>query len=320
MSLHVIVGAGPVGSTTALELLARGHRVRLVSRSGSGPEAGGLERLRADAADVPALLSATEGAASLYNCANPRYDRWELDWPPIAAAMLAAAEHHRARLVTMSNLYGYGPTTGRLHPDLPLASQGRKGRVRARMWADAMAVHDEGRVAATEARASDFFGPGCTDQSHLGSRAIPNLLRGRTVRFLGDPEAPHSLTYVPDVALTLATLGTDDRAPGRAWHVPSHDTSYAAVARRATELAGAPPARISTLPPAMLRVVGLVNPVVRELGETRYQFDRPFLIDASDTTATFGIEPTPLDDALRATVADWLDTAQPVNATVAVTP
>jgi len=37
MSLHVIVGAGPVGSATATLLATRGETVRLVTRSGSGP-------------------------------------------------------------------------------------------------------------------------------------------------------------------------------------------------------------------------------------------------------------------------------------------
>jgi glycine/D-amino acid oxidase-like deaminating enzyme len=37
MALHVIVGKGPVGSTTAEELLARGHSVRVLSRSGAAP-------------------------------------------------------------------------------------------------------------------------------------------------------------------------------------------------------------------------------------------------------------------------------------------
>lgn len=47
MALHVIVGAGPVGSATARELLSRGHDVRVVTRSGSG--VAGAERVAADA-------------------------------------------------------------------------------------------------------------------------------------------------------------------------------------------------------------------------------------------------------------------------------
>jgi nucleoside-diphosphate-sugar epimerase len=205
----------------------------------------------------------------------------------------------------MSNLYGYGPVDGPLHPDLALASTGRKGRVRATMWHDALAAHAAGRVQVTEARASDFFGPGLTDQSQLGSRVMPRLLAGKRISFLGDPELPHSLTYVPDVGATLARLGTDDRALGRAWHVPSTDTSLAAAARAIAELADVAAPRIGRLSPALLRVAGVVSPVVRELQEVRYQFEAPFLIDARETTETFGLTAAPFTDALAATLAWW---------------
>ena len=39
MALHVIVGAGPVGSAAADHLADAGHRVRVVTRSGGGPGA-----------------------------------------------------------------------------------------------------------------------------------------------------------------------------------------------------------------------------------------------------------------------------------------
>src|ERR1700704_1079484 len=105
MSQHVIVGAGPVGSATAKLLAERGERVRIVTRSGSGPEHPAIERTAADAADPNRLSALTEGAAALYNCANPLYHRWPTDWPPLASALLTAAERTGAPLVTLSNLY-----------------------------------------------------------------------------------------------------------------------------------------------------------------------------------------------------------------------
>src|SRR3954471_4859216 len=105
MALHVIVGKGPVGTTTAELLAARGHRVRVLSRSG-GTSTGVLEHRRVDATDADALTEATRGAATVYNAVNPAYDRGATDWPPVAAALLAAAERSGAVLVTMGNLYG----------------------------------------------------------------------------------------------------------------------------------------------------------------------------------------------------------------------
>lgn len=221
MSLHLIIGAGPVGSATALRLAAVGQQVRIITRSGTGPDAEGIEKVAADAADPDRLSRLAAGTAVVYNCASPPYHRWPQDWPPLAASVLAAAEHAGAVLVTMSNLYGYGPVAHPITEQDPLAATGPEGQVRAAIWAQALAAHQAGRVRAAEARASDFFGPGFRGQSPIGERSIPRLLVGRPIAVLGDPDAPYSWTYLPDIAATLVTLGAGGRAWGRAWHVPT---------------------------------------------------------------------------------------------------
>src|SRR5215510_4197994 len=105
MSLHVIVGAGAVGSWVGRLLAERGDRVRMISRRGTGPEHPAIERVAADATQADRLTQLASGAAALYNCANPPYHRWPIDWPPLAAALLAAAERSGAVLATASNLY-----------------------------------------------------------------------------------------------------------------------------------------------------------------------------------------------------------------------
>ena len=311
MGLHVIVGAGAVGSGTALALVEDGHQVRLVSRSGRGPLHPAIELVAAPAQDQTRLAELCRGAAVLYNCANPAYHRWTTDWPPIAASLLGAAERNGAALVTMGNLYGYGPVDRPMTEDMPLRPAGKKGGVRARMWADALAAHHAGRVRATEARASDFFGPGLTDTSLLGERVVPRLLAGRAVRVIGDPDVPHSWTFVPDVARALSILGTDDRAWGRAWHVPTNaPLTQRELIGEASRAAGVAAPRVAPLPHAAIRAAGLVSPMIRELEETRYQFVRPFVLDSSDFTNTFGMVPTPMDQALRETIQWWQDRAR----------
>jgi Nucleoside-diphosphate-sugar epimerases len=308
MGRYVIAGAGQVGSHLAERLAGQGHEVTVVTRSGSGPQAPGIRRVAADVADTGRLTELTRGADALFNCVNPRYWRWHLDWPPMAASMLSAAEATGAVLVMLGNLYGYGPVDGPMTEDLPLAATGTKGRVRARMWADALAAHEAGRVRAVEVRASDFYGPGCRDQSHLGERFIPRLLAGRPALYLGDPGQPHSWTYAPDVAHALQIAAEDERAWGRPWHVPTGPAvSARQVAERVCELAGAPRPRITVLPEWLRRTAGLVSPMLRALGETRYQFDRPYILDSTAFQTTFGMTPTPLDEALTATIAWWRD-------------
>ncbi|MFI5527297.1 NAD-dependent epimerase/dehydratase family protein [Kitasatospora sp. NPDC051853] len=312
MSLHLIVGHGPAGAATARVLVGQGHRVRVVTRSGrpaQGAEEPGVEHLALDATDPARLAEAAEGAVAIHSCAAPPLHRWAVDWPPLAASLFAAAEASGAVLVLLGNLYGYGPAaTGPLTEELPLAATGPKGRTRAAIWEQARALHEAGRIRAVEVRASDFFGPGVTEGGHLAARAVPRLLAGKSVSVLGDPDAPHSWTYLPDVAGALAEAASDERAWGRAWHVPTLPARSARemVAGLAAAAGTAAPA-VRPLPPAVLALAGLFSPLLRELKETRYQFDRPFVVDSSAYEALFTLRATPLDEQFADTVAWWRD-------------
>jgi nucleoside-diphosphate-sugar epimerase len=306
MGKHVIVGAGQVGSQVATLLAGQGHEVVLVSRSGSGP--GGVEKVAADASDSAALTRLARGADAIYNCVNPLYHRWMQDWPPIADSLLSTAEATGAGYVILGNLYVYGPPGGPMRESDPLRPTSEKAGVRVRMWQDALAAHEAGRIRVTEVRGSDYFGPGCLDQSHLGDRFVPRLLAGKPVRFAGDPSQPHSWTYVPDVARALVTAATDDRSWGRAWHVPTAPAlSAREVAERLCALAGVPDPGVKVMPHWLIRAAGTVSPMLGELEHVRYQFVSPFVIDSTDFQSTFGMAPTSVDEALAATLAWWRD-------------
>jgi nucleoside-diphosphate-sugar epimerase len=301
MSLHVIVGAGPVGSGVARQLAARGERVRLVTRSGSGPEDPAVERVAADATDAATLRELTRGAVALYNCANPQYNTWVTHWPPLAAALLAAAESSGAVLAVTSNLYGYGPVDVPMTEDLPLTPTTVKGGVRAAMWRDQLAAHEAGRIRMTEVRGSDYI-----EANSLFPLVLAKpLLTGRAAYIPADVDVPHSFTSVTDVARTLVTVAADERAWGRAWHVPTNPArTIRELATRFTELAGSPAPRLRNMPTWVLRAAGLFNPLVKEFVEMNYQFRRPFVVDSSAAQTTFGLAPVPFDDALAVVIAN----------------
>jgi nucleoside-diphosphate-sugar epimerase len=298
---HVVVGAGAVGSQVARLLADRGERTRLVTRSGSGPEHPGIELVAVDAASLDRLTALAEGADALYNCANPAYHRWEIDWPPLAGALLGAAERTGAVLATTSNLYGYGPCDLPMTELTTLAPTARKGRVRARMWEDALAAHQAGRARVTEIRGSDYLG--ATGQSVIHSRVVPAVLAGRTAQVLGNPDAPHTWTAPQDAARLLVTVAGDPRAWGRPWHVPSHEpmTPRALVADLC-RVAGVRQVQVKAMPRWMIRVGGVFSPLIRELPEVAYQHERPFVMDSSAARTTFGLEPTPWDEILADTL------------------
>ncbi|GLZ35299.1 NAD-dependent epimerase [Lentzea sp. NBRC 105346] len=298
MSTHVIVGAGAVGSATATLLAERGERVRIVSRRGAGPEHPGVERIAADATDAEGLTGLAEGAVALYNCANPQYHRWPTDWPPLASALLTAAERTGAVLATTSNLYGYGEVTGPITESTPLAATHPKLRLRADMWRDALRAHEAGRIRATEVRGSDYIQANSILTFALGKP----LLAGKRAYSPAALDVPHSWTSINDVAALLVAAAGDERAWGKAWHVPTEaPLTIRELATRFTEAAGVAAPKLSAIPYPVLWTVGLFSPMVRELRATHYQFARPFVLDSTAATATFGLKPQPIDESLRET-------------------
>jgi nucleoside-diphosphate-sugar epimerase len=303
---HLVVGAGGVGSAVALVLADAGVDVVLASRSGRGPDDPRITRVCVDASSVDALLAVAPTAVVIYNCVNPEYTSWTTDWPPMAQAFLEYAERTGAVLATVSNLYGYGPVDVPMTEELPLAAEGEKARVRVRMWEDAKAANDSGRIRATEVRGSDYICPG--EQSMLGDRVMPRILAGKNVQLIGDIDQPHSWTAPIDVARTIVTAAADPRGWGRAWHVPSNPprSQREAVADLASA-AGVPAVKASTVPGVLLWGLGLFQPVIRELKETDYQRERPYLLDDSAARTTFGLEPTPWAEVLSGMVAQYSD-------------
>ncbi|MFZ0530660.1 MAG: NAD-dependent epimerase/dehydratase family protein [Propionicimonas sp.] len=296
---HLIAGAGPIGSAVAQQLVEAGHTATILSRSGRGPRRPGVALVAGDAADADLLADLAQGAAAIFNCLNPAYTRWPTDWPPLARALETAAARSGAVLVTTSNLYGYGPHDGPITPDLPLAAIGPKGTVRARMWLDALALHEAGRLRATEVRGSDYIGPDA--EGHLGDRVVPRLLAGRSITVLGSADVPHTWTYTVDMARTLVAAAHDERAWGKAWHAVSNPprTQHQAIDDLA-DAAGVERVAVTAYPAVVVRAMRLVIPLIRELQETEYQFTAPFVLDDSATRTTFGLEPTPWTDVLAA--------------------
>lgn len=304
---HVIVGAGPVGSSLARILAGDGEPVIVVTRSGSELGGDGIRSIAADASDPEALTRIASGAAAIYNCANPgSYTQWERLWPPLGSALLTAAESTGAVLVTVSNLYGYGPVTEPMTAQMPLNPTDHKGALRARMWEEARAAHEAGRIRATEARASDYIGPTLPVASGLLARYAQSTLASKPASVFADPDVPHAWTAIDDVARTLVMLGRDERAWGRPWLVPSNPpVSVREALRELSTAVGAPEPRLRVVPRWLLQTGGLVVPLLREVDGMLYQFDAPFEVDATETEQTFGIRPTNWDQLLAETARAW---------------
>jgi nucleoside-diphosphate-sugar epimerase len=152
-----------------------------------------------------------------------------------------------------------------------------------------------------EVRAADFIGPGA--QSAMGERIVRHVRQGKKVSVLGRADRPHTWSFTDDVARMLVTAGTDPRAWGRAWHVPSNEPlSQRQVIGDLARAAGVGQVRVGEIPSVVLRGMGLVWPLMRELRETEYQFREDFVMDSSAAQAAFGLKPSPWEEIVAVAV------------------
>jgi len=300
MTFHVVVGAGPTGTSTARLLAESGDEVRVVTRRGTGPSHPRIELVAADAR--AGLTGLTEGAATLINCANPAYDRWPEETPALSESLLQAAERTGAGLVNLSNVYGYGPAASPLSADLPMRPTTIKGQVRAKMYLDGIAAHEAGRLRFAEVRPGDYLGAGAMALFNLFIG--PQVLAGQEVVFPADLEVAHSWTYTGDVARTLVAVARSARSWGRAWHPPqTSDLPVREIATRFAEVAGRPRPVVREMTPVELHAAMAADPLMVESAEMQYLYRRECVLDWSPTAAEFDLKPTPLDNVLRELVA-----------------
>lgn len=301
---YAVTGAGPVGWTVADQLAAAGHRVRVLTRSGSGPDHPLVEKVSADVSDPAGLGGAFSGAAAVFHCIHgSKYSAkaWEKELPAAEQSVLAAAGEAGAVVVFPESLYSYSAPEQVMAEDSPrLARGGKRGVRTALLAARAASSTDTVSVAA-----GDFFGPRVRN-AHAGERLVRPVMAGRPVQVIGRADQPHSFTYVPDLAAAMIAAAGRPELWNRVWHAPTGPAlTQRGIAGAFAAAAGARAPRISAIPGWALKAMGVFSPAMRELAETLYQFEQPFVMDSAASQAALGVAPTPLDTAAAATVAWW---------------
>ena len=299
---QLVVGAGLIGRPLAERLAARGDSVTIATRSGS--PAHGAKALVLDANDAEAFSRAAEGASTIFLCTNPPYTDWAAEWPPIFRSAITAAASSGAGLVIMGNLYPYGSPTGPMTEHSPETTTEEKGLVRLAGWHAALAAHERGEIRAVEVRASDYFGPAAGGTAHLGRSFFRAILASKTARVVGKPEIVHSWSYLPDIVTTLIAAADRTEQWGRIWHVPSGAVSRTDIAAQLNARYGTH-GKVSGYPQWLLRSLGAVNPMMREVWAASYQFLVPYVIDSAETERELGVAATPWDEALAATAESY---------------
>ncbi len=302
--MQVILGAGGViGRELAGRLPAFTDRVRLVSRRPA--RVNELDELvAADLLDASATAAAVQGADVAYLLAGLPYETrvWQDQWPRVMRHAIDACARHDCALVFLDNVYAYGRVDGPMTEATPYNPCSGKGEVRARiasMLTDAVAA---GTVRGMIVRAADFYGPGAA-LSVTTATVFARLAAARTPQWLVNARAIHTFSYTPDVAETLARLGNRRDAFGQVWHAVTSKEMVTGeqFVRVACDLAGRP-YRLQVAPRWMLRLMGLVMPVIRESGEMLYQFEHDYVFDSTKAEQALGMTATPYRDGIAATL------------------
>ncbi|KPF79298.1 epimerase [alpha proteobacterium AAP81b] len=305
----LVLGYGAVGRAVVAQLLAEGRHLRVAQRSRPADLPPAVPFTPCDLLDAGSVAAAMAGAAQIVVAIGFPYDgkTWAAAWPRAMANLVAGAEAAGARVVFLDNLYMYGAQTAPLREDMALTSVGAKPAARAaatRVWQ--AATH---RVRFAALRAPDFYGPGVT-LSQLGDLAFGALARGKAAQLIVPADTPHDFAYVPDIARALVLLlDAPDSDFGQIWHMPSAPTqTLRQILTLGADAIGARP-RVFVIPSFVQPLLGLFVPMLREMREMHFQWDRPYHVDARRFTARFGFVPAPFAVGAAATARSFVGSA-----------
>ncbi|PRI10241.1 NAD-dependent epimerase/dehydratase family protein [Leucobacter massiliensis] len=303
----LITGAGQIGTQLAGDLTADGHQVTVLRRSAGSMPGTGARVIRGDAGDRDAIRSAAEGAAVVFHCIHAAYSApvWRRELPRRELAVMDVAAELGIPVIFPESVYAFGRGAVDLGETSPIAPASPLGEVRAELLS-ARSAHPA-RTASLVA--SDLVGPTAHAKSSviLGTVLAP-AAAGRRAWVLGDPDAPHALTYLPDLSRAMIAAASLARTGGTVLNAPTGPPlSQRRMAEDAARAVGRKPAGASRIPSAALGACAPFSPAFREIFRQRYLWDSPSALQPGRLTTEFGLDPTPWSEVLR----EWAGSLTP---------
>ncbi|OMP74605.1 MULTISPECIES: NAD-dependent epimerase/dehydratase family protein [unclassified Chitinophaga] len=301
--MQTILGSGgAIGTPLARELKAYTDKIRLVARKPVQVN-GDDELITADLTNVADVDRAVAGSEVVYLTVGLEYNIkvWRRDWPVIMKNVIDACVKHNARLVFLDNVYMYGKNEiPHMTESSTIAPPSKKGEVRAALHH--MLLQAKGLKVAI-ARSADFYGPGVKN-GMLTITVQEEFKKGKKAYWQLDPNKIHTFTYTPDAAKGTAIIGNTPDAFGQVWHLPTSSekvTGKEFIERIAGIMQVKP--KYYILARWMMGLMGLFVPIVKEIKEMSYQYDRDYIFDSSKFEKRFNFKPTTYATGLPASVA-----------------
>ena len=301
--MQTILGAGgAIGIPLAKALREYTRAIRLVSRQPEkvNPDD---ELVFADLTRADEVDRAVAGSEVAYVVVGFPYTLkvWQETWPPFMRNVIQACKTYGTKLVFFDNIYMYDKDhLNGMTEDTPINPPSKKGKVRAAIAKMLMNEVKAGTLNALIARCADYYGPGISRNGMLRETVIKKLANGKKADWIGKDNCKHSFTYTPDAGKATALLGNTADAYNQVWHLPTAANPYTGkqwVDQIANELGVAPKHRVA--PKFMVRILGLFIPIMKEMVEMVYQYDRDYVFDSSKFEKRFDIAPTPYKKGIQ---------------------
>ncbi|UUZ91395.1 NAD-dependent epimerase/dehydratase family protein [Paenibacillus sp. P25] len=314
MKKAVVLGAtGGVGHPLTAELTKRGIETVAFGRS-----MGKLERLArelgnpsvlklaaGDAFKPVDILRAAEGADVIFHSANIPYHEMESRLLPLGESVMTAAERLGAKVVVVDGIYPYGRRTmDKATEEHPKRPHTRKGKVRL-AYEELILGPRWHRARPLIVRLPDYYGPSA--QASYLNVTMEAIAAGKPTAFVGNMTVPREYVYLPDAARMIVEIAARPESYGQNWHIPGPGVisgrDIVRIAQRASgkRKAVVPLGRIS------LSLIGLFNPVMREVVEMLYLTEEPFVLSGEKYEREIGpISWTPHEQAIAETIRDLM--------------
>lgn len=304
--MQTILGSGgAVGTYLAKELKQFTNDIKLVSRNPVKVNESDILQTT-DFSNPKEIVTAIEGSEICYITVGFDYNVkvWQQQWPQFIKNAVDACIHNKTKLVFFDNVYAIGGNNvNHITENSPINPSSKKGEVRA--WIDSYIMEqvEKGRLEAIIARSPDFFGPVKIQTSLLMNMVYDNLTKGKKAQWFCNADVVHTMGYTPDLAKGTALLGNTSECYNQLWNLPVDMNSLSGRewVKLFAEIMNKPD-KISVLPSWSLKLLGVFIPILKEMHEMLYQFDRPFNFDCTKFNNKFNFNVTNNRDAVIQTI------------------
>ena len=301
--MQTILGSGGIIATElAKALTAYTDKIRLVSRNPKKVNTTD-ELMPADLLNKTAIQKAVQDSTVVYVTIGFPYSAkiWQESWPTFMRNVIEVCEAFNSKLVFFDNIYMYDANyLNGMTEETPINPPSKKGKVRAEIVEMIMDAIERGKLTGLIARCADYYGPGIERNGMLREMVFKNFAAGKKANWLSSVNYKHSLTYTPNAGKATALLGNTEDAYNQVWHLPTASnplTGKEWIETIAQQMSVKPKYQVATK--FIVRIMGLFMPIMREMPEMLYQYDRDYVFDSSKFEKRFNIKPTSYADGIR---------------------